>query len=453
MVMKKIVYIILFIFSVSSCREVLEPQPVDLLIDDLALNEPNDVANVQIGIYSAFRALASPVVVAGDFTADLVTHRGTFTQFRELSTKQIRPANDAIATLWGRVYRVVYASNFMLERLPDIVGVPLQQRREATATARFLRGLAYFIGVHTYGGIPIVTTTDVATNRTVPRNSKEEVLAFVLEDYLAALEELPDQSAGPAFAGKNAVRAALARYYLYQNDWVNAERYATEVINSGQYTLDANFTDIVFRDFPQESIFEVGYTIADDPGTSTYGLNNLFVGRREVIPSNQAVLALIANESGDRIRTLGFDPGQLGGTDNGWTVRKYGTADEDNNNIVIFRLAEMYLIRAEARANQNRVSGANSATEDINVLRERANAPRVSGVGAPSAMLRLIEQERVYELAYEGHRWYDLVRTGRAQAVMSAFSPNWQSTYEVWPIPLGETQRNPSLREAQNPGY
>ena len=278
-------------------------------------------------------------------------------------------------------------------------------------------------------------------------------MAFVLEDYQAALADLPEEPSGPGFAGKNAVRAALARYYLYARDWTQAEQYATQVINSGKYTLDENYEDVVLKDFPREAILEVGYTLTDDPGTADFGLNNLFLGRREVIPSNQAVLALLSSESGERVNTLGFDPNQLGGVDNGWSVLKYGTADEENNNIYVFRLAEMYLIRAEARANRNNIAGTGSATDDLNVLRARAKAPLVNGVSSQAAMLRLVEQERLYELAYEGHRWYDLVRTGRAQTVLSAFSPNWQDIYEVWPIPLGETQRNPALKNDQNPGY
>jgi hypothetical protein len=181
-------------------------------------------------------------------------------------------------------------------------------------------------------------------------------------------------------------------------------------------------------------------------------LNNLFVGRREIIPSNETVLALASNESGDRFASISFNPNNLVGNDNGWSVVKYGTADQNNNNVLVFRLAEMYLIRAEARAQLGNVTGSNSAQSDINMLRGRANAPTIGSVNQ-SQMLLLIENERRYELAFEGHRWYDLVRTGRASVVMPAFSSNWKNTYDLWPIPQREIQTNPALAGNQNPGY
>ncbi|MBC7923249.1 MAG: RagB/SusD family nutrient uptake outer membrane protein, partial [Ferruginibacter sp.] len=297
-------------------------------------------------------------------------------------------------------------------------------------------------------------TTDPETNRGIPRASREAILAQVREDYQFALDQIPAAPANAGFAGVNTVRAALARYHLYAGDWSLAEQYATEVINSGKYTLAPQYADLITKDFTSEAIFEMGYTLSDDPGTGSVGLNNLFVGRREIIPSNQAVIALNATEAGDRKNSVTFNPVNLKGSDNGWTVRKYGTADEDNNNIVLFRLGEMYLIRAEARARQNRVTGASSAVEDLNVLRRRAKAPLTNeGVVGQAAVLLEIERERLYELAFEGHRWYDLVRTERIDPVMTAFSPNWKSTYEQLPIPLNEIQNNPALANDQNPGY
>lgn len=459
--MKRFSYAILITALLSACNTViLDPPAVDLLIDDIVFTRSSDLPSVRIGLYAAARNIGSPTVQAGDFTADHIIHLGTFTDYRELGTKQITPANGVVSALWGSVFRTVYMSNFILERLPTITGVRASDAKELTAEAKFLRGYANFIGVYTFGGIPKVTTTTLATNRTVTRASKEEILASVLEDYKAALTDLPDgdpqdRNIYAGYATKNAVRAALARYYLYQKNWTEAENYATLLINSANYSL-VTFNEVVTRDYNQESIFEFGYTLNDYSGD----INNYFVGRREVVPSNQVVIALTSRESGNRSQTIEFEFDKQKGNDNGWTLKKYGTADESNRNFVIFRLGEMYLIRAEARAQQGKVTGTTGAIVDINRLRSRAGVGLAANLQPPllttatqNEMISIIERERVYELAFEGHRWYDLVRTGRAQAIMSAFSANWSSKYELWPIPQSEIQRNPSLAGQQNAGY
>lgn len=459
-------YSLLFVLlGISACQEVLKPKPVDLLVDALVLNEVADVQPVRIGMYSALRGMAAPVIIAGDFTADYIQFNGTFNDYSELANKRITAANAAVELLWQSMYRTIYVANFMLENLPKVTGVPEATRKQVTAEARFLRGWANFIGTYTYGDIPQVTSTDQAANRIIGRTARATILTSVLADYEAALTDLPDVSSGSTnittnatYLNKTSCRAAMARYYLYQKNWAKAEELASNVINAGVYKLETNYIDIVTRDFTAESILEVGYNLSDDPGTSTLlfpnglSLNNLLVGRREVIPSNQLIVSLVSTEAGTRQQTIGFDVKNLRGSDNGWTVRKYGTASEDNNNIVLIRLAEMYLIRAEARAQLGRQTGATGAVADLNVLRTRAKAPAIA-VTVQADVLLAVERERVYELAFEGHRWYDLVRTGRAQAVMSAFSPNWNSRYELWPIPQSEIQQNPTLKGQQNPGY
>lgn len=452
------------IFLITSCSNILEPEPIDLLTDDIVLNSASDVPNVEIGLYSAFRPIIPSAVIAGDCTADMLTHNGTFSDFRELGNKQITSANGSVTALWGSIYNTIYLCNFILEKLPTLAGVKTADRQRVIATAHFLRGYSYFMAIYTFGGVPLITQTAIDANRNIPRATKTELLKFILKDYNEALGVLPEIPANAGFAGDFAVRAALAKYYLYSENWTEAERFSDEIIASRQYSLDTLFTNIVRKDFTQEAIFEMGYTINDDPGTNgTIGLNNLFVGRREIIPSNQAVLSLASDESGERIRSISFNVNNLVGADNGWSVAKYGTADQDNNNVVVFRLGEMHLIRAEARARQGKITGPNSALTDINILRTRADiwntttkvktfTPRVVTANQ-TQMLQIIESERIYELAFEGHRWYDLVRTKRASVVMPAFNSNWKNAYELWPIPQREMQNNPALAGNQNPGY
>ena len=433
----------------SSCEELIEPKPVALLFDELALNEPSDVNSARIGMYAAFRSSASPKVLAGDFTADMLIHNGTFTQYRELSNKEITPSNATVNSLWASLYGAIYVSNFILEKLPGISGVDSQTRSIVTAEAYFVRGYSYFLLYSTFGKAPLVLTTDIETNSNIPRADADDILDQAIDDLTESLNGLPATTVNPGFVSIHAANAALARLALYIGDDDAAEFFASEVINSNEYELESDFTDIINNDFTDEAILEMGYSAADDPGTSGLGLNNLFIGRREIIPSNEAIFALSSNESGDRFSVIEFDLDNLRGTDNGWSVAKYGTADENNNNIILFRLAEMYLIRAEAFVGLNNIL---AAEDDINMLRVRANAPTVTALSV-NQMEQLIEQERLYELAYEGHRWYDLKRTGRVDNVMSAYSVNWRSAYELWPVPQREIQNNPALSGDQNPGY
>jgi hypothetical protein len=452
--MKNRGHIFFVLILCTACTYVLEPKPVDQLTDDIVLNEPQDVPNVEIGLYNAFRDVMPSTIIAGDMTSDMLIQspKGTFAQYKELGTKIITSTNSSIAKLWYSIYHTIYIANFILERLPDVSGVKAAERKRVMATAHFLRGYSYFIALNTYGRVPKVVTTLINDNRNIARASEQEIAQLISEDLNFALGVLTAEPTDPGYLSDYAVRAALAKVALYSKDWAMAESYASQVIGSNKYVLDADFTDVVHKDFPTESIFEVAFTVFDDPGTDgELGLNDLFKGRREIIPSNQIIFALDSKEAGTRNLSILFDTKNLNGTDNGWSVDKYGTKDE-GNNIFVFRLAEMYLIRAEARAQQGKISGVNGAIADINVLRQRAKAPTISSA-TQNQMIQLIEDERRYELAFEGHRWYDLVRTGRAAQVMPVFNTNWRTRFEKWPIPQREIQNNPGLADDQNPGY
>jgi hypothetical protein len=449
--MKFKIYILAIGFSLAtfSCGEVLNPTPVDLISDDQVLTDANSARVVLTSAYRDLANLGAPKIIAGDLTADNLIHNGTFTQFREISSKDLSSSNGAASSLWGVIYSMSYIASFLYEGLPEI-DISQSAFDEITATASFLRAYAYFVGAYTYGGIPIVTSTNVEDNRVVPRASFDETIAFVESELLYALDKLPEEAFNAGEVTNGAVKALLARYYLFVGNWTEAEKYATDVIEgngSAEYLLEEDFAEAV-SDFSTESILEIVYSANDNPGTSTnFSINNLFVGRREIIPSIEIVLAL-QNDGGDRNVVIEFDGANARGADNGWTIVRYGPFD----NIQVLRLAEMYLIRAEARAQQDKISGSNSAVSDINVLRERAGVPLIQGT-SKNQILLAVENERRMELCFEGHRWYDLVRTGRAQAVMDEFTSNWTEKDELWPIPLREIINNPSLKDAQNPGY
>lgn len=444
-------YISLFFLFITSiaCDDLLNPKPVDLITDDQVLEDANSARVVLTSAYRDLANLGAPKIIAGDLTADNLVHNGTFTQYREISNKDMSASNGSSSALWGVIYSMSYVTNFLYEGLEQI-DITESEYAEITAAASFLRAYAYFVGAYTFGGLPIVTTTVVEDNKIIPRSTFEETLAFIEEELLYALDKLPEESFNSGDVTNGAVKALLARFYLYTENWAEAERYATDVIEGNgtqAYILETEYADVI-SDFSTESILEIVYSANDNPGTSTnFSINNLFVGRREIIPSSEMVLAL-QNDGGDRNIVLEYDGNNTRGSDNGYTIVRYGSFD----NVQLIRLAEVYIIRAEARAQLNNISGEESAESDINIIRQRAGVPLIQGT-SKNQMLLIIENERRMELCFEGHRWFDLVRTGRDKTVMDEFTSNWTEKDELWPIPLREITNNPSLKNAQNPGY
>jgi hypothetical protein len=191
----------------------------------------------------------------------------------------------------------------------------------------------------------------------------------------------------------------------------------------------------------------VYYDNVDNPATNnSYGLWNLFAARREIIPSDE-VVSFLQGFGGDRFNALSFNAALIGDRDNGYTIARYGT---NGSNVPVLRLAEMYLIRAEARALQNDIAGG---LADLNELRSNRGFASDLVIASQGPLLNAIADERRAEHAFEGHRWYDLKRTGQAATVLGSI-PGWDNTDLLYPIPQYEILYNAGLTPAdQNPGY
>ena len=244
---------------------------------------------------------------------------------------------------------------------------------------------------------------------------------------------------------KWAAAALLARIYLYQKDWANSEQQASMVINSGAYTLEADL-DNVFSESSGETIWQLGNDFSNTAEAQTfvpyspsdmpdYVLTPFLISAFE--PGDQRLIKWVGSNLIDSI------------------VYYYPYKYKDNNYnpvtelYIVLRLAEQYLIRAEARAEQDNTDGA---IEDLNVIRARAGLSGTAASGKDD-ILSAIAHERQIELFCEwGHRWCDLKRTGKANEILGTEkAPNWQATDTVYPLPAVELKNNPFL--VQNPGY
>jgi hypothetical protein len=313
------------------------------------------------------------------------------------------------------------------------------ERNAALAELYFIRGLNHFNLLNYFGAIPLKLAPTVGVSGLdAPRDPVNAVYDQIIEDMTVASVYLPS-SGDKTRATKYAAKAILARIYLYRGDDAQAATLATEVIDDGNYTLLPNFADVFAADESPESIFEIYFSQTERNRIAEYNFPHSLNGRREVEPSTGLLAAYETNDEryNASIAFEGLDAYAI----------KYDDLSLGADNVIVIRLAEMYLIRAEANTNLN--GDIDAIKSDINAIRQRANLSSTNA-NTYAQLFTAIEKERRVEFAFEGQRWFDLVRTGRAIEVL----PNVNSINQtLFPIPLDEIQTNNSPGMIQNPGY
>jgi hypothetical protein len=363
------------------------------------------------------------------------------------------PANVTNLALWSTAYNSIYLANAVLEGVGGSTAVTEPMRAQLEGESKFIRAFCYFYLVNLYGDVPLILETDYRLNAGAARTPKDEVYAQMMADLADAKALLPgDYSVSKGErtrANRQAASALLARVYLYRGEWAKAEAEATTVIESGMYDMPA--LDDVFLANSAEAIWQL---LPVDPTFVTWE-GYLFVLQDEpTSPFSQSRMALssqaMAAFEQDDQREVHWT-GVFEGTDTYYYPFKYKlkyAIDDATEYSMVLRLAEQYLIRAEARAQQSNIGGAQ---EDLNAVRSRANLADTDAASR-EALLTAIAHERQVELMAEwGHRWLDLKRTGAANAVLGPIKPLWKSTSVLYPIPQQERSSDPQL--SQNDGY
>jgi len=316
------------------------------------------------------------------------------------------------------------------------------EKRAALGELYFLRGLNHFNLLNYFGPIPIKIRPTVGVDGLdAGRDSKEEVYSRVIKDLTLAGSYLDASASTKVRASKYAAIALLARVYLYEGDYQLAREKADSVIKYGGYTLLDNYATIFASDGSAETIFEVDFTETDRNRIAEYNFPKTLNGRREVEPDASLIAAFEPNDTIRKKATIAYDGTKA-------YANKYNDLSLGADNIIVLRLAEMYLIRAEAEA--RKAGGDISKVQaDVDAIRHRAKLDPTPA-NTIDALLLAIENERRVEFAFEGHRWFDLVRTDRAVAVLPGVTSIDQT---LFPIPTSELNTNNSPDMTQNHGY
>jgi hypothetical protein len=481
----------LFILPLGACTDFLQKNPQGELTQESFPQSASDALLATNAVYSSIRdwsyhAGGYPILDVmsddshkGSNPNDQLTTLGPYDNFKFTAT------GDGLDRWWSTLYEGIKRANVVIEKVPSIV-MDEPVKAQCLGEARFLRAVYYFDLVRAWGGVPIVTT--VTPPLKLVRATKEEVYQLIVEDLGYAITNLPLRSAQSLVdrgrASKGAAQALMAKVALFQNLFVTAEEQALAVIRSGEYDLEPVFNDAngVNGEHGIESIFEVGAMEVDGVFGNQYanaqgvrgtpnrgwGFNRPSEDLRfsfEAGDPRKDATIIDLGETLDGVKILGdgTTPDITYDTDGKIIERECynqkvwvpgdNTATQFGHNRRLIRYADVLLIAAEA-LNENNKPG--DALVHLNKVRLRAREgnpailPDITETG--KANLRtIIWNERRHELALEGHRFWDLVRTGKASEVLGPLG-FVTGKNELLPIPQTEIDISQGVL-IQNPNW
>jgi len=443
--------------SFTSCESFTEVEvPQSQLTGPAVFQDENTATAALVNIYARIREEGMITGTAfglshlmGNYSDEL-TFYGSNALFQSFNDHTVVPSNSFVAALWNASYGQLYDCNAIIEGLQNTNAIPEENRNKLIGEALFLRAYIHFYLTQCFGEIPYITTTNYLQNATVTKNNLTTINENLIDDLENAELLLPANypTNERVRVNKSVAKAMLARLHLYLGNWQQAETYASEVINNGIYSWETNIANVFLRENP-------GIIWALHPGIA--GLNTrdartfVFSAGPPIKPalSENIMNAFEPNDTRrtNWTRTITNASGQ-----SWFHAFKYkrtlntGTSQEYT---ILFRLAEMHLIRAEARAEQlNTIE----ALVDLNKVRNRAGLANSTATTKQEILNAIIQERKVELFTEQGHRWFDLKRTGNAQNVLSPIKPNWQNTHLVLPLPEAELILNPNLLP-QNAGY
>lgn len=476
-----------------SCEGFLDRQPLDQLTDASFYQTESDANRAILSVYSPMMDVewTGKGWMITEIPSDNTQAGGLDPDFTPIDNFTVAPDNAPVANYWAIHYRQVVLANVAIEKIGGMT-IDESTKLEFTAEARFLRAVAYFDLVRIYGGVPLITIAPVYGEELLyPRASVQEVYELIASDFEFAAEYLPIQWGGTNVgrATRGAAMGYLSKVYLTTRDYVKARDFAKDVIDLGVYSLMEDFADnfeLSTSDNNKESLFQVQYA-----GCGTFGTGNAMQaffapwgegitkdrdGWGSQIPtgpqlSNPGTTIFDAFEVDDlrrkpTIMTANSYYPTVNPSDGGYTypaagasatlinIKKYVIGSGPNvcfmstpQNSHLIRYSDVLLTYGEAIMEiEGGVSSNSTALAAVNEVRSRA------GLAPLTELTRdIILAERRVEFAFEGQRWFDLLRSGKAVEILSLHGKNPNGEKLLFPIPDSEMKINPNL--IQNPGY
>ncbi|MDR3143015.1 MAG: RagB/SusD family nutrient uptake outer membrane protein [Tannerellaceae bacterium] len=442
----RIATVLLSSLPFAACEGFLDLSPADSIPSAVAITNKETANAAIIGAYNSVQDYYSGYYITlGTITADNVSYNGTLSEYLQLDQNSVSPDNRGAVYVYQTVYAGINSANAIIATVGE-VNDPLfseAEKNRILGEAYFIRALGYFDLARGWGGVQLQLnpTTGLGILSGIKRSTLDQTYDQVLADLTKAEELLPDDDATTRNrAQKNAARALKARLYLYREQWPEAEAYASLVINSAKYTPVKPFRTFFTPPFlSAESVFELTFTSNDKNSYWNLWYPSAAGGQYTLKPSDALVAKLNDPGAGGTRHEI------IEGSGSSVYGVLYNTVSTSTDPVYVIRIAELYLIRAEARIKKT-TPDLSGALSDLNKIRDRAEVPRFDSADR-DAIIQAIEDENSIEFAFEPHRWFDLNRTKRTGAVLGLT----RTDYWLFPLPASDILSDPDVE--QNPGY
>jgi hypothetical protein len=476
---------LLLALSLQNCKKFVQiPPPNTQLVTGSVFANNATATSAQIAIYAQMAGDQESYTMAqnmGLYADELQNNSSTSSNLIDLYTNNLSVSADDLTGPWVHYYNYIFGANSVISGLQATAGCSPAVKMQLTGEALFTRAFLHFYLTNIYGAVPLVLTTDPNITGKLARTPRVQVLQQVVTDLQSAVSLLNSNYVDGTDTvvttqrlrpNKAAALALLARTYLYLGDYsgnqayyVKADSAATAVIGNSNYSLSSlsgvfleNSTEAIWQwQLPQPSTIDTYdgdyFILTGAPGTGT--------GNSSTISSQ----LMGSFESGDQRMTNWIGSVTAGGNTYYFPYKyKVGNTYANKEYVMVLRLAEQYLIRAEARAHEGNLTGS---AADLNMIRTRAGLPNTTATTSPTLLLAILHEEQVELFTEWGHRWFDLQRAfntnlaTNAATIMNSTGQNvcaakggiWNSDNHQLLFPVPQLDINADYNLSQNPGY
>lgn len=435
---------------IASC-DPLDVAPTDLIPAEDAITTEKGLRAAVAGVYDGLQNgdIAQELMIFGDLAADNLEAVGSRIAYREVFNNRITPNNIRIEGIWNAHYDVINRANVVLANLDNVNGVSETQKNTFRGELLFIRALCHFNLVKAFGAVPVKTAPTLGISPEevdVPRVSIDQVYNQIKTDLEEAIMNLEGTGKGNSIiASEGAAYALLARTSLFQKEYSAVIEATSSIMTFGYVLQEGSSYAEIFNEANEndEIIFQIDFSDNDVNALADYFQPS---ARYEVALASGAFNLFTSDDNRTSVSA------QASGSD--LYCNKYTNISLDSDNSIVLRYADVLLMRAEA-LNEQAYDGNGEAFDLINSIRNRAGLDSLDANNVPTqaAFRQAILLERRKEFIGEGHRWFDLIRTGSALGILGNAKGITSESQLLFPIPQSELDANNHPKMTQNKDY